>query len=106
MSWENALTVTVKAGDMVIMPLRLVHAAHVWKPRDRDRRMIFYTFAPQDVMASEGGSITNAIPEAESADSFIASRLEAMSEHYALIRRVAHITLRRRQGERAPSILQ
>ena len=45
------------AGDLIIMPLRTVHAAHVWKPIDRDRRMMFYTFAPQDVFAEEGGSV-------------------------------------------------
>jgi hypothetical protein len=64
-TWENALTVNCKAGDMIIMPLRLVHAAKVWKPTGRDRRMMFYTFAPQDVMASEGGSIADEIPLAE-----------------------------------------
>ena len=66
-TWENALTVTCRAGDMIIMPLRLVHAAKVWKPTGRDRRMVFYTFAPQDVLASEGGAILDAIPAAEAA---------------------------------------
>ena len=46
---EGAITVTANAGDVIIMPLRLVHGAHKWQPTDRDRRMMFYTFAPQDV---------------------------------------------------------
>ena len=45
---EGAVTVTVNAGDMIIMPLRLVHGAHKWKPTDRDRVIMFYGFAPQD----------------------------------------------------------
>jgi ectoine hydroxylase-related dioxygenase (phytanoyl-CoA dioxygenase family) len=54
---KQALTVECNAGDLIIMPLRTVHAAHAWKPIDRDRRMMFYTFAPQDVFADEGGSV-------------------------------------------------
>ena len=46
---EGAITVTANAGDMIIMPLRLVHAAHKWQPTDRDRVVMFYSFAPQDV---------------------------------------------------------
>ena len=46
---HGAVTVTVNAGDVIIMPLRLVHGAHKWRPTDRDRRMMFYTFGPQDV---------------------------------------------------------
>lgn len=46
---EGAVTVTVNAGDMIIMPLRLVHAAHKWVPKDRDRRVMMYSYAPQDI---------------------------------------------------------
>ena len=31
LSDKEALTVDCKAGDLIIMPLRTVHAAHVWK---------------------------------------------------------------------------
>lgn len=49
---EGAITITANAGDMIIMPLRLVHAAHKWQPTDRDRVMMFYTFVPQDVYSA------------------------------------------------------
>jgi hypothetical protein len=49
---HGAVTVTVNAGDFIIMPLRLVHGAHKWRPTDRDRRMMFYTFGPQDVYSN------------------------------------------------------
>ena len=49
---EGAITLTANAGDMIIMPLRLVHAAHKWQPTDRDRVMMFYTFVPQDVYSA------------------------------------------------------
>ena len=41
------INVTVNAGDMIIMPLRLNHAALPWLPRDRDRLVMFYTYQPQ-----------------------------------------------------------
>ena len=41
------INVTVNAGDMIIMPLRLNHAALPWLPRDRNRRVMFYTYRPQ-----------------------------------------------------------
>ena len=41
------VNVTVNAGDMIIMPLRLNHAALPWLPRDRERVMMFYTYKPQ-----------------------------------------------------------
>ena len=46
---ESAATITVNAGDMIIMPLRLVHAAHKWGPEDRDRRIMMYSYSPQDI---------------------------------------------------------
>ena len=62
---KQALTVECNAGDLIIMPLRTVHAAHVWKPINRDRRMMFYTFAPQDVFADEGGSVDDMLARCE-----------------------------------------
>ena len=41
------INVTVNAGDVIIMPLRLNHAALPWLPRDRDRVVMFYTYRPQ-----------------------------------------------------------
>jgi ectoine hydroxylase-related dioxygenase (phytanoyl-CoA dioxygenase family) len=67
LSDKEVLTVECNAGDLVIMPLRTVHAAHVWKPIDRDRRMIFYTFAPQDVFADEGGSVDDTLAQCAAA---------------------------------------
>ncbi len=64
---KEALTVDCNAGDLIIMPLRTVHAAHVWKPIDRPRRMIFYTFAPQDVFADEGGSVDDTLAQCAAA---------------------------------------
>ena len=58
---------TANAGDLVIMPLRLVHGAHTWTPVDRDRRMMFYTYAPQDVLADEGGSAQEMMEQAAAA---------------------------------------
>ena len=63
----EAMTVTANAGDLVIMPLRLVHGAHIWTPVDRDRRMMFYTYAPQDVLADEGGSAQEMMEQAAAA---------------------------------------
>ena len=47
------INVTVNAGDMIIMPLRLNHAALPWLPRDRDRIVMFYTYRPQFYFAPE-----------------------------------------------------
>ena len=63
----EAMTVTANAGDLIIMPLRLVHGAHIWTPVDRDRRMMFYTYAPQDVLADEGGSAQEMMEQAAAA---------------------------------------
>ena len=41
------INVTARAGDVIIMPLRLNHAALPWLPRDRDRVVMFYTYRPQ-----------------------------------------------------------
>ncbi len=41
------INVPVNAGDMIIMPLRLNHAALPWLPKDRDRTMMFYAYRPQ-----------------------------------------------------------
>lgn len=41
------VNVIANAGDVIIMPLRLNHAALPWLPRDRDRVMLFYTYRPQ-----------------------------------------------------------
>ena len=41
------INVTVDAGDMIIMPLRLNHAALPWLPKDRDRVVLFYSYRPQ-----------------------------------------------------------
>lgn len=41
------INVTANAGDMIIMPLRLNHAALPWLPVDRDRILMFYTYRPQ-----------------------------------------------------------
>jgi hypothetical protein len=41
------INVTANAGDVIIMPLRLNHAALPWLPQDRDRVMMFYTYRPQ-----------------------------------------------------------
>ncbi len=44
---EGFINVCADAGDMIIMPLRLNHAALPWLPRDRERVMMFYTYRPQ-----------------------------------------------------------
>ena len=41
------VTVTANAGDVIIMPLRLLHAVMPWQPTDRDRVVLFYTYIPQ-----------------------------------------------------------
>ena len=41
------ISVTANAGDMIIMPLRLNHAALPWLPKDRDRVMMFFNYRPQ-----------------------------------------------------------
>ena len=46
------INVTANAGDMIIMPLRLNHAALPWLPKDRDRVMMFYTYRPQFYFAA------------------------------------------------------
>eukprot|EP01047_Picozoa_sp_COSAG01_P021778 COSAG01_NODE_1275_length_10938_cov_100.784482_2_plen_187_part_00 len=39
--------VTARAGDCIIMPLRLCHAVLPWIPSERDRVVLFYNFIPQ-----------------------------------------------------------
>ena len=41
------INVIANAGDVIIMPLRLNHAALPWLPTDRDRVTMFYTYRPQ-----------------------------------------------------------
>jgi hypothetical protein len=47
------INVTANAGDVIIMPLRLNHAALPWLPRDRDRVMMFYSYRPQFYFSPE-----------------------------------------------------
>ena len=56
----GAVNIPVKAGDAIIMPLRLLHAAFKWVPKDRDRRCIFYTFVPQDTYRGDMEEVATA----------------------------------------------
>ncbi len=55
------INVTVNAGDAIIMPLRLNHAALPWLPRDRDRFMMFYTYRPQFYFTAEAERIQETV---------------------------------------------
>ena len=51
------INVTANAGDMIVMPLRLNHAALPWLPRDRDRVLLFYTYRPQFYFAANADQL-------------------------------------------------
>jgi hypothetical protein len=49
--------VTARAGDCIIMPLRLCHAVLPWIPSERDRVVLFYNFIPQFYHVRAGCSL-------------------------------------------------
>ena len=55
------INVTANAGDMIIMPLRLNHAALPWLPTDRDRVMMFYTYRPQFYFSAQADQMLEVV---------------------------------------------